>query len=375
MVGQFALGVAVTGPIVILTALSLRAVQATDATGQYRFGEYLALRLSTGLVSLLLIIVIVVSAGYRRETAWIALAIGVTKVIETISDIFYGLLQRHERMDCISKSLLFRGPLSLIVMGALVYATGTVLWGVIGLGAVCAAVLLLYDIPNGAHVLKAAGHPPTLAPQWNMDSLANLARSAFPLGLAALFISASASVPRLYVERYAGERDLGIFAAAAYLMLVGGMVVNAAGQSSSSRLAQHYAEGRMTAFHTLLLKLVALGAALGTTAIGLAWWFGRDILTALYGGEYAARPDVFVWIMVAAAISYIGSSLGYGITATRAFARFYLPYFMMMIITLAAAALLIPRAGITGAAWTLCVTAVMSCLAPLVIFRGLKNSR
>jgi O-antigen/teichoic acid export membrane protein len=152
-------------------------------------------------------------------------------------------------------------------------------------------------------------------------------------------------------------------------------VINAAGQTSSSRLAQHYAEGRMAAFHRLLLKLVGLGAAMGTTAIGLAWWFGRDILTILYGAEYAVRPDVFTWIMVAAAISYIGSALGYGITATRAFARFYLPYFMMMMVTLAAAALLVPTAGIKGATWTLCVTAMISCLAPLVIFRGLRNSR
>jgi O-antigen/teichoic acid export membrane protein len=258
-------------------------------------------------------------------------------------------------------------------MAALVYATGNVLWGVIGLAAVCAAVLLFYDIPNGARVLRAAGHSPVLAPQWNIDSLANLVRSAFPLGLAALFISASASIPRLYVERYAGEHDLGIFAAAAYFMLVGGMVINAAGQTSSSRLAQHYAEDRLKAFHGLLMKLVGLAAALGTTAIGLAWWFGRDILTVLYGAEYAARPDVFVWIMVAAAVSYIGSALGYGITATRAFARLYIPYFTMMLITLAAAALFVPRAGIRGAAWTLCVTAVISCVAPLLIFRSLRS--
>src|SRR5207244_580531 len=46
-VGAFALAFAVTAPVVMLSSLQLRVVQATDARGQFEFGHYLALRLVT----------------------------------------------------------------------------------------------------------------------------------------------------------------------------------------------------------------------------------------------------------------------------------------------------------------------------------------
>ena len=45
MLGQFALGLAIAGPIFIMAQLHLRAVQATDARHEYLFGHYFALRI------------------------------------------------------------------------------------------------------------------------------------------------------------------------------------------------------------------------------------------------------------------------------------------------------------------------------------------
>src|ERR1043166_3883519 len=45
MVGQFALGLAITAPALMFSNLQLRSVLATDASGEYSFGDYLGLRL------------------------------------------------------------------------------------------------------------------------------------------------------------------------------------------------------------------------------------------------------------------------------------------------------------------------------------------
>src|SRR4051794_13503685 len=44
-VGQFALALAVSAPIFMFTNLQLRAVQATDARSEYRFSDYVGLRI------------------------------------------------------------------------------------------------------------------------------------------------------------------------------------------------------------------------------------------------------------------------------------------------------------------------------------------
>lgn len=387
MVGQFTLGLAVTAPVVMFTNLQLRAVQATDARNQYLFRDYLGLRLiSTGL-ALLIIVGITFAAGYRWETSLVILLVGLAKAFESVSDVFYGLIQQHERMDRIAVSLMIKGPLSLLLLGMGVYLSGGVLWGVVGLAVAWALVLIGYDLPSGKLMLSYRLPIPqskelteqellaTLQPRWHLRTLRKLVWLALPLGFVMMLISLNVNVPRYFVERYLGERELGTFAAIAYLMVVGNMVVNALGESASPRLAKYYAARNNIAFRTLLLKLVGIGALLGGVGVLVAFVAGREILTLLYRPEYAERSNIFVWLMVAAGIGYAGSFLGYGITATRAFSHFTIPYLVVTAIAAGFSLLLIPAYGLVGAAWALCAASLASCAMPIIILMSIKKGK
>lgn len=102
MVGQFTLGLAVTAPIILLSNLQLRQIQATDVDGKYQFGDYFGLRLICTGVALSAIAMITLTAGYRRETSLAILVIGFAKALESITDVFHGLFQlsRTHGSDC-----------------------------------------------------------------------------------------------------------------------------------------------------------------------------------------------------------------------------------------------------------------------------------
>src|SRR4051794_41039079 len=51
-VGQFALALAITAPVFMLTNLFLRGIQATDARDEFSFGEYFTLRAMGTVVGL-----------------------------------------------------------------------------------------------------------------------------------------------------------------------------------------------------------------------------------------------------------------------------------------------------------------------------------
>src|SRR5262249_32128421 len=156
LVGEFALALAITAPIVLGAGLSLRSVQATDAAAEYRFGDYLLLRLLTAAAAGAVIVAIVWFSGYEWHTAAIILVVGLAKGFESVSDIFYGLLQQHERMDRIALSMMIKGPLSLAALGAAIYLSGDLLLGVCGLAAAWLLLLVAYDVRNGANVLQIA---------------------------------------------------------------------------------------------------------------------------------------------------------------------------------------------------------------------------
>ena len=313
-VGQFALGLAVTAPVIMFCNLQLRSIQATDALREYQFGHYLALRLVTTAMAVLVIAGI--ACGYRLETFLVILAVGLAKAFESISDVVYGLLQVHERMDRIGLSMMIKGPLSLVALGATVCITGRIAWGAFALAAAWGFLLVVYDIPNGFRFLDQGD---VFRPCWDPSALARLAWLAMPLGVVMMLISLNTNIPRYFIEFYLGEHQVGIFAALAYLIVAGNTVVAALGQSASPRLARYYAEGNNQGFRRLLGALVGLGAGIGIAGVLLALVAGHKILTTLYSPEYAAHADLLILMMVAAAVSYVASLLGFGLTAARYF--------------------------------------------------------
>lgn len=368
MVGVFALGLAITGPVFMFSNLHLRNIQATDARQQYQFRDYLGVRLATTMLALLAIAGITLAVGYPWETGVVIVAVGCAKACESISDIFYGLLQRLERMDRIAVGMMLKGIASLLALTAGVYLSGSVFWGVVGMAGAWAAVLAFYDIPQGLYALRRAPvSPASAALHERVAIIARLAWMALPLGFGILLVSLSTATPRYFVERMLGAESLGIFAAIAYIQVAGTTVISALAAAANPRLAQHYVRNDAHAFRALLYRLVAIALALGGASALVAWLIGGWILTLIYRPEYAAHNHIFVLVMIAAGIGYIGWFAGDAMTAVRRLRAQALLFLAMTIATVGACAWLIPLFGLTGAALATMVTSVIHAAGGLLI--------
>lgn len=380
VVGKYALGLALTTPIILFSQLQLRSVQATDAKGEYDFRLYLTLRLATTALALLTIGGVVAWVRYEPDTTLIILAIGVVKALESISDIFYGFMQRQERMDRIAQSRILKGILSLGGLALVIALTRNLFWAALSLAAITALLLLTYDMHNVRHLLRytrnrdftrAAGR--WIRPHLAWKELMRLAWLALPLGVAGTLISLFTNIPRYFLERSWGERELGIFAALAYLMLAGTTIVGAMGQSVVPRLATYYAHADFRRYHGLLMRLLATGVVIGIGGVTVAALFAEQLLTWLYRPEYAEHSRVFILVMWAGAGGYLMSGLGFGLTATRRFKTLVLPYGLIALVALMAGYGLIPSHGLLGAAWALVATNFAGCFILLLLLWLLRR--
>ena len=377
MVGRFALGLAITAPIIMLSQLQLRGVQATDAKDEYTFGQYLGLRLVTTAMALLVIVGIAWVGSYPLNTALVIMAVGLSKALESVSDVYYGLMQRHERMDRIAKSLMIKGPASLVALGVLVLLTGDIFWGVIGLAVTWLSLMVLYDVRNAKFMLQESfasqrdgrlGLRRMMLPNFRPKDLARLAWLALPLGITMALISLNTNIPRYFVENIWGESQLGIFAALAYLVVAGNTLVSAMGQSVTPRLAKYYAAGDLDGYKHLLARMVSMGILLSIAGVLVSVFAGYQLLGLLYRHEYAVYNNVLIWLMIVAGMCYITSFLGYGMTAARYF-RVQLPLFMVVVTaTFGASLWLIPRFALTGAALAMGVGALAQLVGSCFVF-------
>ncbi|MBI1879486.1 MAG: lipopolysaccharide biosynthesis protein [Chloroflexi bacterium] len=370
-VGQFALGLAATAPIFMFATLRLRDVQATDSKQEYLFGDYFALRLITTVLALLGVVGIVFFSGYTGEVALVILATGASKAVEAISDAFYGLFMQQERLDRIAKSMIIKGPLSLIGLGLGFYLTGSVFWGVVGLTVARAVMTVAYDIRNATLTLNPSSNlfshiiPKDFpGPRWNRVILVRLAWLTLPLGFVTMLISFNANIPRYFIEGGLGEYQLGIFAAITAFQKAAPTIVQALGRSASPRLAKYYAANNVRAFRKLTLQLMGLGILMGIGGVLVALAAGRQILTLFYGPEYAL-PGLFVLVMIDAGLDYVSTMLLFVITSAR-YIRIQLPLYLITTGTVALGCyLLVPSAGLEGAAIGIIISELLRLVGSL----------
>jgi O-antigen/teichoic acid export membrane protein len=338
--------------------------------------------ITTGL-ALPIILWITLATGYKGETAIVIILIGFAKGLESISDVFYGLLQKHEKMDRMAISVMMKGPLSLLMLSIGTYISGSIIWGVLGLVIAWACILLIWDIPSYRWLINkftSEGEIPdslegrTAKPRWQLGTIRKLIWLSLPLGLVMMLISLNANIPRYFLEHSLGKKELGVFAALAYLIVAGNMVVSALGSAARPRLAKYYAGGNVSAYQKLLLQLVAIACLLGLSGILVAWVAGGQILTIVYQPEYAKYTDLLIWLMVTAGIGYVSSFLGEGMTAARYF-RTQIPLFIVVTSTSAIASFwFIPKNGLKGAAIALMIAEIVRTIFTLgVIFHAVHR--
>jgi O-antigen/teichoic acid export membrane protein len=362
MVGVFALGTAVTAPVFIFSTLKLRSIQATDARGEFTFPHYFTLRLLTTGAALLVVIAIVFVSGYGREQRLVIFAVALAKAVETVSDVLFGALQQRERMGWISLSMIAKGVLSLVVVGGVVALSGSIVAAAMALAVSWGVVFALVDLPAGRKVLAESGTSGRIAITPDSAVLGRLLRLALPLGVVITLGSLAVNIPRYFVEHHLGARALGIYSAISYVMVAGGMVINALGQSAAPRLARNFAAGDGRAFRRLLVRLCLLGASIGSAGLLVVLVAGRPLLTLLYRPEYAEQTSLFVWLMAGQALNYTYVFLGTGVNAMRNY-RIQLPIHALSTASLVATcAVLVPRHGLTGAAWAVMAGAVVEAI-------------
>ena len=366
-VGLYTLALAIPAPLFLLLSLQLRSAQATESsTSPFRFGHYFTLRVVLSALALALSGAYAVANGSALAPVigWLAAA----KLLDGLSDVCYGHLQAQGRLREVSRSLIVRGLLSALLLGAAFALTHQVSWAAFGTAAGYLAGLLVYDLPRTRRGGEA---------WWSGDwpALVRLARLTWPLGVAVGLIALNASLPRYFLGRERGLEAVGLFAALSYVTTAGSMVVTALGQAATtplSRLAEQAQAGERQPFLALLTRLLLSGTALGVVGVVGSAALGRVLLGLLYGAAYAQEVSLFTLLMAAAGVSYVASFAGFGMTALRQFGAQVPLFVVTTAVLLVGCWLLIPQSGVWGAAWAMLGAAAIQLAGSLwIIWRAL----
>jgi O-antigen/teichoic acid export membrane protein len=380
MVGQFAFAWAVAYPTSLLANLNLRALFVNDWQGRYRFDRMLGARYLLVAAAGLVLLVVCSSLHLRGQQAAVLLLVGAALLIDSLSESYYSLLQKAERMDRIARSLILRSTLSLAVASVMLYATRDLVYSTFGLLFGRLTAFLAYDSAPATFSVpvEGGGFVSSLTPmevrrhylpRWELKSQAEMLWLAFPLGIVAVLVSINGNIPRYVIERYLGTREVGIYSALNYIPQAAVLFSTTLGSVAYARLSRFFSYREIRKFKMLLGKMVAVAIVIGLVAFLVSWMVGRQILQLLYSPEYAEKADLLPWLVGTGGIACIAVSIGYAMTAASEF-RAQVPLFVFVAgITGITAFLLVPRFGLLGAAMASLVGMITQMSGAFLVLR------
>ena len=311
-VGTYLYAVSFVLPIVIPFDMQLRNFYTTEKKDGFSFHDYQAFRLVSNALAML---VIIVSALLIRPEMFLTIfLVGVIRIIESQSDIYYATVQRAERMDYISYSKFAKGFSALLLVVVCIYLELDVNQILMGWCALWFAILLIFD---ARITLKISGINRRVGIVVKKEVFLSLLKMCLPVLLLSFVDKFAANYPNYIVEGKLGLSALAIFGGIVYFRSIGVQIINPLGAIVAPRLANYWSEGKYKIFLNLLKRTTLNAFLLGIAGIAVAMLFGKWILPLLYTPVYAAYTDLLVLVMVYCLVTYLYVYTGTALTCMR----------------------------------------------------------
>jgi O-antigen/teichoic acid export membrane protein len=341
-IGLLGLALTVATPVVQLSGLGLRPLQATDVLQRYAFVEYLSLRLAANCLAALVIGAAAALGVLEPDAVAILIPIAVAKLAEATSETCYGLAQRHERMRFVAVSRAARGALGLVALVATVALGGTLAEGSWALAAAWTAFLCLVDLPAAA-LLEPVFARPRRAALWR------LTRESTPLGGVNGLFAVGQNVPRYLLGLSHGAAAVGYFTALSAVTPALNQFAAAVCNAAAPRLGRSIADDTHR-YRVLVLQLLAIATVFGALLVLGAAIGGRRFLALAYEVDYAAYNATFVISIAAGALAIVNEVLYYALLASRRPGAQLAIECAALLVVIVGGLMLIPHFGVGGAA-------------------------
>ncbi|GGJ96961.1 hypothetical protein GCM10009304_23530 [Pseudomonas matsuisoli] len=203
-------------------------------------------------------------------------------------------------------------------------------------------------------------------PKHNPRYLRHLIYMALPLAISSIFMSAQVKMAQLFLADVGSAHELGLFAAANTISASWIFIPAALITSSFSEIFRARSE--------VAIKLTARlnGYVIGVSLLMLFVLviFGEKIILALYGQAYAQSGELVIVLAIATCFSAMGTVAYRYIVKEGGFNYLLKKIICLMVVSAPLSYWLIQQYGITGAAWSILISELLSLTVMNYFFKS-----
>lgn len=360
--GVFSIGFAIAQLMATIGIFEMTVYFATDAGNRFTYEQYLANKIITCILMVVVSFFYVLSFGFDLHKAAVAYALCAFRLVEAFSQFWFGAFQKQERLDIGGFSSVWRMVLAMLSFAIAVIATKDIV-----LASIVATIselvwLLAYDIPR-LQKLVTIGRP-----DFSLKQQGSLLWAGLPLFLASFLIAYLNNVPKYAINDVGSDSMQAVFNVLFMLAFVINLFLIFFMRPSLTTLANHWQRNERSQIIGILLRLLLITVVLTIGALLICALIGIPVLELLYGIGLEGMLPALLVVMLGGGFMSAANIFYNALIVIRFQHTVIIGYLVAIVVASAVAQPLVLSQGIMGASLTYLIASIALLLALALLF-------
>lgn len=355
---------------VVFWAISLwggRTYQVSDAKKEFSSGDYIVVRFISSLIVAVFSISFCVLSGYDLIKTELIMVLVSFKILESIADSMYGVLQIHNRLYIVGISLTMKSVFGFMLFTMVDILTKNIVYGALSIFIVNIAVVIFYDIPWMKHV-ESVG-----LTKKNIMQAGKIMKKTAEVFVVVFLTMFSLNIPRYFLDKYHYDQ-IGYFGIMAMPITLLTLFISFVLQPNVVNLSELLKKKKIKEFTKIVSKIDFITFTLGILFVISSYLIGVWVLNTVFGIDINNfRIDLTIMVIGAVANAFVSIYVNLLIILRRFKGQFY----TLLVTNILAAVLsvyLIDRLAMLGSVLVFMIISFLQAIILLFIYkRSLKN--
>lgn len=355
---------------VVFWAISLwggRTYQVSDVKKEFSSGDYIVVRFISSLIVAVFSISFCVLSGYDLIKTELIMVLVSFKILESIADSMYGVLQIHNRLYIAGISLTMKSVFSFMLFTLVDILTKNIIYGALSIFIVNIVVVIFYDIPWMKHV-ESVG-----LTKKNIMQAGKIMKKTAEVFVVVFLTMFSLNIPRYFLDKYHYDQ-IGYFGIMAMPITLLTLFISFVLQPNVVNLSELLKRKKIKEFTKIVSKIDFITFTLGILFVVSSYLIGVWALNTVFGIDINNfRIDLTIMVIGAVANAFVSIYVNLLIILRRFKGQFY----TLLVTNILAAVLsvyLIDRLAILGSVLVFMIISFLQAIILLFIYkRSLKN--
>lgn len=339
-----------------------RSFQVSDLNDNFSFGNYLACRILTCILSFVFIILFSIINQFSIFETGIILLLAGFRTVEAISDCYYGAIQKQDKLYQTGISLSLKAIFGLLAFFVVDLLTNDLFLAILALIIINLFFFFAYDLPN-YHKLYAN------KPKITFTGLKTLLRTCLPIFIFSALAIYLSNCQKYILPYYESDESQAIFGIlimpATFLSLIGSYLINPFIKTFSN----HHKNQSYSVFISSTKKLLSYLTGLGFFSLIICFLIGIPFLQIIFQldlAQYQMSLELIILASIFYATTMILSSL---LTILSENNKQTYIYFIAAIIATVTSILFIPSLSINGAVLSFLISSIVLTLLYIALLQ------